>query len=96
MTSSMMAITNVNAKVTSSGIEITEDQVDTDVITKVPSQGKYVFVGGCGGSKSLQRTVVLTLFSLSFSGEGDARFHYEVLLMEVTKPLHKVEAISTT
>ena len=30
----------------SSGIEITEDQEDTDVITEVPSQGKYVFVGG--------------------------------------------------
>ena len=38
-------------------------------------------------------TDVLTLFSLSFSGEGDARFHYEVDLKALTKPLHKVEAL---
>ena len=30
----------------SSSIEITEDQGDTDMITEVPSQWKYVFVGG--------------------------------------------------
>ena len=41
---------------------------------------------GCGGAKTLQRTVVLTLFSLIFSGQGDALFHYEVLLKAVTKP----------
>ena len=45
---------------------------------------------GCGGAKTLQRTVVFTLFSLTFSGEGDARFHYEVFLMAVTKPLQKL------
>ena len=35
---------------------------------------------------------VITLFFLSFFGEGDSRFHYEVDLKVLTKPLHKVEA----
>ena len=35
---------------------------------------------------------VHTLFSLTFSGDGDSRFHYEVDLKALTKPLHKVEA----
>src|SRR5664279_4587415 len=37
-------------------------------------------------------TDVHTLFSMSFSGEGGARFHYEVGLKAMTKPLHEVEA----
>src|SRR5664279_879966 len=47
----------------------------------------------CGATKALQRMVVLTLFSLSFSGEGGARFHYEVDLKALTKHLHKVGAL---
>ena len=38
-------------------------------------------------------TVVNTLFSLSLYGEGDSCFHYEVDLMALTKPLHKVGAL---
>ena len=39
-------------------------------------------------------TDVLTLFFVSFSGKGGARFHYEVNLEALTKPLHGVEATS--
>ena len=45
-------------------------------------------------------TSVLTLFSVSSSrGEypmGDLLIHYEVVLRALTKPVHEVEAISTT
>ena len=66
------------------------------LLPKFLLNGSTSSLEGCGGAKALQCMVVLTLFSLSFSSEGDAHFHYEVLLMAVTKPLQEVEAISTT
>ena len=61
--------------------------------TVVPSQGKYVYVGGV---RSHQGTPIARLctpyFPVSFSGEGETPFHYEVVLRAMTKPLHEVEA----
>ena len=73
-------------------IEITYTSGDGGLFPVVPSQRKYVYVGGVwrllGPPTS---TPVLTLFSVSSSrGEypmGDLLIHYKVVLRALTKPV---------
>ena len=63
--------------------------MDTEMFPIVPSQGKYVYVGGVWSHLGTPIAWMCSLYCPRASPARVELFHYEVTLRVLTKPVHK-------